>query len=127
MDNKEIKDRLADIKIENFVWIIYIIIIFLSFLANKLEVNYLKTKNINSKNKYRNIMIFIFVILIIVYFNFFKSSYNDLKKLNKSDDTQKKELTFLSFLASFLILLSGIIYLYILIKDENIDIEIAFN
>lgn len=127
MSNEEIKERLEDIKLENFVWLIYIIIIFLSFWANNLETNYFKTGSPSSKNKYRRLMISIFTILVIIYLTFFKTAYEDLKKLNEYDSNQKKNLTFLSFFASFLILLSGFIYLYILIKDEDINVEIAFN
>lgn len=127
MSDEEIKDILNDIKLENIVWIIYIIIIFFSFCANKLETHYFKTGNLDSKDKYRKLMIFIFIILITIYLIFFRNSYRDLKKLNKWDRKQKKDLTFLSFFASFLILLSGFIYLYILLNDENIDVEIAFN
>ena len=38
MKNKE--EILRTIEIENYIWIIYLVIIFLSFMANKEEVNY---------------------------------------------------------------------------------------
>ena len=40
---------------------------------------------------------------------------------------KKKLLTYMSFLGSFLVLISGIIFLTIAINDENLDVEIAFN
>ena len=72
-------------------------------------------------------MILIFSILVIVYTYFLKDSYNDLKSLKFYDSTKKKNLTFLSFIGSFLIIISGIIFLYIAIMDESIDVELAFN
>ena len=72
-------------------------------------------------------MILIFSILFIVYLYFTKDSYDDLKKLNDCDSDKKKVLTLLSFIGSFLILISGAIFLYIAISDDNIDTEIAFN
>ena len=39
---KEKLDRLNDIKTENIIWVIYIFIIVLSFIANNYETNYIK-------------------------------------------------------------------------------------
>ena len=72
-------------------------------------------------------MIIIFVILVIIYAYFLKDSYDDLKKLKPYDTDKKKRLIILSFIASLLIVISGVIYLFIVISDENIDVEIAFN
>ena len=41
--------RLKDIKIENYIWIIYIGIIVLSWYANGKEKNYILTKSEKSK------------------------------------------------------------------------------
>ena len=38
-----------------------------------------------------------------------------------------KTLTYASFIASLLVLISGILFLTIIILDEDIDVEIAFN
>lgn len=127
MSVEEINERLRELKIEDFVWLIYIGIIVLSWYANSVERNYFLTNNINSRDRYRAVMIFIFVILIIVYFYFLSDSFRDLQKLKPSDTEQKKHLTFISFIGSLLVFISGILFLYIIIKDETIDVEIAFN
>ena len=54
MGNSEI---LKEIETENFVWIIYLFIIGLSFLANKFEKDYYINGNIDDKEKYRIINI----------------------------------------------------------------------
>jgi len=69
-------------------------------------------------------MILIFTILVITIT---KDSYEDLENLNKNDSEKKKNLTFLSFICSLLVLLSGLIILTIVAVDDNIDTEIAFN
>ena len=125
--NDEIENRLKEIKIEDFIWIIYIIIIILSFYANSLEKKYFIFKDQIAKEKYREIIIFIFSILIVVYSYFLISSINDINNLKESDSLKKRKLEYLSFIASLLILISGIIFLYIAINDENIDVELAFN
>ena len=44
-------DRLKDIKVENFVWLIYIFIIFLSYYANYKETNFILYNDNKSKRE----------------------------------------------------------------------------
>lgn len=120
-------DKLNDIKIENYIWVIYIFIIILSWYANSKEKNFLINQDEKSRKEYQNLLILIFTILVIIYYYFAKSSYDDIKKLKINDTNKKKLLTYMSFLGSFLVLISGIIFLTIAINDENLDVEIAFN
>ena len=117
----EIEQRLKEIKIENWIWVIYIGIIFLSWYANRQEKHYFIYK------EYRNLLILIFSILLVVYIYFTKDSYEDIQKLTNAESPKKKTLTYLSFLGSVLILISGVFFLIIAIEDENIDTEIAFS
>ena len=121
------EDRLKDIEIENFVWIIYIGIILLSYYANDLEKKFIIYNDETSKKEYQNLMIIIFSILLVVQYYFTKESYIDILELNSNDTEKKKTLTYASFIGSFLILISGIIFLGIAITDDNLDTEIAFN
>ena len=123
----DIQNRLKEIQIEDFIWIIYLGIIALSFYSNYLEKDYFINNSIDSKYKYRSIIIFIFSVLVIVYAYFLYDSYQSIKSLKDSDTDKTKLLTYLSFYASLLIFISGLIFLYIAINDENINIELAFN
>lgn len=127
MNNNQKIERLEDIKIENFIWIIYIGIIIISWYANSKEKKYILYDDEKSRKQYQNLMILIFTILLIIYYYFTKESYDDIKNLKYNDTNKKILLTYLSFIGSFLILLSGIIFLLIAVLDENIDTEIAFN
>lgn len=127
MNYKNIDDKLNQIKIENFIWFIYIGIIFLSWYSNSLEKKYFLFNDLESKEKYRKIMILIFSILIIVYLYFLKDSYDGVKNLTSYDSQNKINLTNLSFIGSLLIAISGFIFLYIAINDEDINVELAFN
>lgn len=127
MSNKEIEDKLRQIKIEDFIWIIYIGIIALSYYSNYLERKYYICNDLDSKNKYRKIIIVIFSILIIVYFYFLVDSYNSVRDLKTFDTEKKKRLVYLSFLGSLLIFISGAIFLYIAISDTDLNVELAFN
>ena len=127
MDEDKLYKKLKEIKTEDFIWIIYIGIIFLSWYANDLEKNFFIFKNEDSKNKYRHVMILIFTVLVIIYLYFLKDSWDSFKNIDKVNNRKTKELITLSFIASLLIFISGIIFLYIAFKDENLDVELAFN
>lgn len=123
---KEKLDRLNDIKTENIIWVIYIGIIVLGFIANNYETNYIKYNDNKSKDDYRNLMLLIFSILVIVYFRILKDSLRDVKKTSYLNNKVSK-LNKLSFIGSLLVFISGIIFLYIIYNDTDIDVEIAFN
>ena len=120
-------DKLKDIEIENKIWIIYIGIIILSWYTNSKEKTFLLYNDEKNKKEYQNLLILIFSILVIIYYYFAKDSYDKLININEFDSNKKKYLLYLSFIASFLILISGIIFLNIAIKDDQIDVELAFN
>ena len=121
MSYEDTLDRLKEIKIEDYIWIVYIGIIILSYYSNSLEEDYLINNNQISKDKYRNILITIFSILILIYFYFMVDAYNSYKK------DPSNNLLYLSLIASILIFISGLIFLYIAIKDEDLNVELAFN
>lgn len=125
--NDELSKKLKQLKIEDFIWLIYIGIIILSWYSNNLERKYFIYNDQKSRKNYQKIMILIFSILIVVYLYFLKDSFDDLKNINPFDSNKKKNLTLLSFISSLLIAISGFIFLYIAINDEDIDVELAFN
>ena len=120
-------DRLQDIRIENYIWVMYIIIIFISWYANSKEKKFILYNDEVSRREYQNLLVLIFSILLIIYYYFTKSSYDDLNELTINDSNKKIILTYASFIASLLILISGMIFLTIAIMDEEIDVELAFN
>ena len=126
-NSEEIDSRINEINTENNIWVIYIGIIILSWYANSLEKKYFLYGNNENKEKYRKLTILIFSILIIVYYYFLKQSINDIKDLKPYDSEEKIKLVYLSFLGSLFIMISGIIFLYIAIVDEELQIELAFN
>ncbi len=124
MENKE--EILRTIEIENYIWIIYLVIIFLSFIANKEEVNYFINNDMQSKNNYRKLIIIIFSIALGIYYYFFISGYETYKKLSPYDTESKKFFETINFIANTLILIAGVIFLIIAIFDEELETEIAF-
>ena len=125
--NEELLNRLKSLKIEDFIWIILIGLILLSFYSNNIERNYLITGNNNQKEKYRHLTIFIFTVATLVYLYYANDSKNAYQKLKPTDSQKKKTNTTLSYIASILILCAGLIYIYISITDTELDIELAYN
>lgn len=119
--------KLKQLKIEDFIWLVYIGIIFLSWYSNSLERDYYINNNLESKKKYREIIIGIFIVLVIVYSYFLKDAYDSLKNINEETKEETKNLLYLSFIASTLIFISGLLFLYIALMDEDLNVELAFN
>ena len=120
-------NRLKALEIEDFIWIILIGIILLSFYANNIERCFLITGSEYQKEKYRQLLIFIFTVVTLVYLYYANESKKEYQKLKTTDTTKKKVNTTLSYLASILILCAGLIYIYISITDTELDIELAYN
>ena len=123
----EIEKKLKEIKIEDYIWIIYIGIIILSWYSNNLERKYILFNDQISKKEYKSIIEFIFFILFIVYLYFLNGSYKEYNNLKETDSKKKKDLVTLSLVGTLLLTISGFIFLYIAINDDNLDVELAFN
>ena len=123
----DVTKRLDEIKNENLIWIIYIGIIALSYYSNYLEKKYFLYNDIKSKEKYRKIIIFIFFVLVIIYSYFLKDSLDGLNDIDFNNIKEEDKLIVLSFIAALLIFISGLIFLYVSLEDNNLNIELAFN
>lgn len=120
-------ERLEDIKIENNIWLLYLIIIGVSYWSNSFEKKYFLYNDEEAKEIYRILTIIIFSVVAMVYFYFADDAIKNVKNLKPWDDKKKVNLTNLNALASSLILIAGLIFLYIAIVDTELNVEIAFN
>lgn len=123
----EKQELLKKLNIEDFIWVIYLLIIGLSFVSNYFERKYIKYDDINSKNKYRVLNITIFGIAVLIYLYFAYDNYKDVNNLNDKDSNNKINFTYLSFLGTLLALISGLIFFYIAVNDEELETEISFS
>ena len=102
-------DILEEIETENFIWVIYLFIIGISFLANFYEKKYYKNNDIDAKEKYRLLNIFVFSVALVIYLYFFKGNYNKVKNLSCFDSKEKIKFNELNLLAATLIVIAGVI------------------
>lgn len=120
-------ERIKKLKVEDIIWIIYIFIIGICLYSNSVERKFLKYNDINARNKYRYLIIFIFTVALIIYIYYAIDNYKDIKQLKEENSNQKIICTHLAFIASALVLISGAIYLFISLYDTNVEVELAFN
>ena len=119
------QERIKKIEIENKIWLIYILIIVISYYANYLEKEYFETNNIKKKEKYRKLNAFVFIILIVIYSYFENDAISEFFKTNKNK--QKEKYDTLILIGTTAVLISGLIFLYIILEDNELLEEIAFN
>lgn len=122
MDN-ELYERLKLISIEDVILGIFIILVILSMIANKIERKALIDKDLVDMEKYYYLQIFIFGVVVIINIYFIFNSYSEIIHLKEEETDTKKKFAYLSFVASLAALLAGVILLYIAIVDKDLEAE----
>ncbi len=122
----KIDERLFQIKTENIIWIICLILIGLSIYANSFEAKYFTENDYQAKEKYRSLLIFIFTIAFIIYLYYFYDSLTSYQEALLEHNYQTTKLAFYNLLASILIAVAGAILLYIALIDDDLNTEISF-
>lgn len=118
----EINNKIKEIKIENIVIYIYFILLIVYLYANKVEINYLYFKNELDKEKYKNLLYIFFGISLIISLLF---AINNIKELYEYEENiEVYKLKELSALSGILIVITTIIYIYIIYKDKDINLEV---
>lgn len=114
---------LEKIKIEDFIWIINFIIVFFALLSNQYEKDFIINNNKVSKNKYKKINIYILIVVFIIYSYFLYSRYQNLLNTNKNSRKQDIYNANLNFIASLLVVIATLIFIYTEINSDNISID----
>lgn len=115
-----INKELDNLQIENIIWLIYLFIIGASFISNYFAERYLYTMDPQIKKIFRNINIFVLSIALLIYLYYAYVAYESIKE----DDHSLWK--YLILIASILVLIGGIIYLYVEIyKNANPEISLV--
>lgn len=115
-------EKLKEIKEENIVIYIYFILLLIYLYANTIEINYLKYGNNEDKEKYRLLLYTIFGTSFIISLYYTIESLNDLNNYDKPEIYKLKQL---SAIANVLIVIATGIYIYIIYKDKDINLEVS--
>lgn len=111
--NNNFYQKYKDLKIEDFIWLIYFLILFGNLYSNKLEEDNLLNKNKIDSKAISLINLTILIIVFFIYLYFFYRSYRDYKNSFYSENERKKQLNALVLVASILFLIAGFISIYV--------------
>ena len=123
--NKELNDRLNKINSEDNFFVIFIILIILSYIANQFEKSYLINEVEKDQVSYYYLQVFIFFVVVIINLYYVYSSYNGVKSSLMSNDLKQIKYETLIFVSSLFALVAGILILYVAVNDTEIDAEIS--
>ena len=115
-------EKLQDIQEENYIIGIYFVLLFIYLYANTVEVEYIKNNDNNAKEIYRKLLFIVFGISFIITLYY---SIENIKDLRKFENTETHKLKEFSTLANIFILIATVIYIYIIYKDEDINLEVS--
>ncbi len=128
MGNNSIdSETLNEVRIEDYIWIIYIFLAVFAIISNHFEKDYLKTHNKKDESIFRTINSEIFIVTFIIYIYFAYINYKHLKNLSPEASDKQVLLANAGFIASILFLIGGAISLIIsFIGDDEDDFLLNF-
>lgn len=116
------EEKIKEIEEENIIILIYFILLLIYLYANSIEINYLNNGNEEDKDKYRILLYIVFGISFLITLYYVINGFKNIEKVNSY---KLYELNKLSLIANIMVLVATGIYLYIIYKDKNIDLEIS--
>lgn len=119
--NEDLKGYIDRLRLEDVIWYVYIALVVLNIISNKYEKRHVLHNNLQDRNIFRSINIFVFTIAIFIYAFFI---IRNVKYTNKNSDENVSKLNNLSFLSSIIFFIGGIINLYIEINGFGNELEI---
>lgn len=114
-------ETLKEVRIEDYIWIIYIFLAIFALVSNHFEKEYLKTHEKKSENIFRTINTEIFIVTFIIYLYFAYINYKHIKRLGPNATLKEILLANAGFIASLLFLTAGFISLVISIIGNDED------
>lgn len=123
--NININKDLEKIKLEDYIWYIYLFIVAFNLYSNYLEKQYITTGDAQARDKFRLINNIVLSVILIIYLIFLYAAFKDMTNLKNNDSTIKKRLTTLAVIAALLFVIAGAITLYVSLKKPALDDEIA--
>ena len=123
--NDELEKRLKEINTEDIILGVFIVVIFLSYIANQIEKSYFINRDDRDRLGYYYIQIFVFLIVIVVNIYYVWLSYKEVENLSFYDSYNRKKYAYLDLWAGLFALMATSIILYVAITDREIEAEIS--
>ena len=114
-------ESLNEIRIEDYIWIIYIFLAVFAIVSNHYEKEYLTKHNKQSENIFRTINTEIFIVTFLIYLYFVYINYKHIKELNPNSSSKEILIANAGLIAALLFLVAGGISLLISIFGSDED------
>lgn len=108
-------NELERLNFEDFLWVIFIILVLLNIFGDNLLKSYIKNKSINEKNMADSIFLFTLVITLFIYIYYFIRNFDVYNKAKENE----KELFLIKLLGSSFFIAGICCLIYFQYKNTN--------
>lgn len=115
-------ERLKEIKINDIIFVVYIVISIAAIICNNIEEDNIKN-NKESTKVITSIRSAIIIVGILIYLYFVYTSYKNFKNPNKNLSNKDKKANNYALLSSILFLIASIIVFYVNLLNTNEEID----
>lgn len=115
-------ERLKEIKINDIIFVVYIVISIAAIICNNIEEDNIKN-NKESTKVITSIRSAIIIVGILIYLYFVYTSYKNFKNPDKNLSNKDKKANNYALLSSILFLIASIIVFYVNLLNTNEEID----
>jgi len=115
-------ERLKEIKINDIIFVVYIVISIAAIICNNIEEDNIKN-NKESTKVITGIRSAIIIVGILIYLYFVYTSYKNFKNPDKNLSNKDKKANNYALLSSILFLIASIIVFYVNLLNTNEEID----
>lgn len=115
-------ERLKEIKINDIIFVVYIVISIAAIICNNIEEDNIKN-NKESTKVITSVRTAIIIVGILIYLYFVYTSYKNFKNPNKNLSKKDKKANNYALLSSILFLIASIIVFYVNLLNTNEEID----
>ena len=120
----EIKEQLNELRIEDYIWIIFIFVSIVAIVSDHFERDWLLTKNKDDYKTYKTINVVLLTISFLVYLYFVLLSYKKYKQTIHKRSIRELFFSEVNLFAASLFLIGGILNIFTEIKSNVGDADI---
>lgn len=120
-NNSMDSETLKEVRVEDYIWIIYIFLAIFAIVSNHYEKEYLTKHNKQDENIFRTINTEIFIVTFIIYLYFAYINYKHIKRLDPNSSPKEILLANAGLIAAILFLIGGGISLWISLHGKDDD------
>lgn len=123
----DVTRKLKELKIEDYIWLVYYFIVTFAIISNKFERNSLINNNKQSKNISNKINTTILIVAFFIYLYFVLNSIKNIEILKKNGNKKEVKVAFENLIAQILFLVGGAYSIYADYDAKSTDVDVAIS